>query len=415
MFSRVRGTEDLLDLRLQNFVLDQARKFLQIYNYSQIQTPILEHTSLFVRSLGQETDVVTKEMYTFKTSEKGESICLRPEATAGTMRAFLENRIDQTPWKVWSFGSMFRHERPQKGRWRQFEQINVEAVGTKSVAQDAYFIKMLDTFFHESLKLENYVLKINYLGCKADREKHREKLATYLDLVSDKICKTCQVRKEKNILRVFDCKNETCQELYKGAPKLTECLCDDCGDEWIKLQELLELLSVNYIQDSYLVRGLDYYNKTVFEFTSRELGAQSAFCGGGRYELGKELGAKEESPSIGAAIGLGRLLLLVLKIQDKLSISHNPALHLILPIEKEQQSLALLLADKLHRKDICTEVLLEGASIKSMMRKANKMAASFVLILGADEQANGTVTLKNMMTGESEVIKQLDVAARLVR
>lgn len=414
MFLRVRGTEDLLDLRLYNFVLDQARKHFQRYNFSEIQTPILEPTGLFVRSLGTETDVITKEMYTFETSS-GESICLRPELTASTMRAFLENKIDKSPWKVWSFGSAFRHERPQKGRWRQFSQINIEVIDSDSIAQDAYFIKGIDNFFHRALLLENYVLKINFLGCLQDRKKHREELYKYLESKKSNICKTCLVRKEKNILRVFDCKNETCKRVYQKAPKLTDYLCANCSNEWKQLQELLQILSVSYIHDPYLVRGLDYYNKTVFEFMSRELGAQDAFCGGGRYELGKELGASNEYPSIGTAIGMGRLLMLVQKVQDKLCISHEPALHVILPMTKEQHELALLLADFLQEKGICVDVLLEQTSIKSMMRKANKMLASYVLVIGEKEQQKGTVSIKNMTTGESEEIKQEEVLLYLKR
>ena len=412
MISRVRGTEDILDLRLHNFVLDQMKKVVSNYNYSEIQTPILEQTKLFIRSLGTETDVVTKEMYTFQT-EGGDNICLRPEITASTMRAYLNNAIEQSPWKVFSYGPAFRHERPQKGRWRQFSQFNIEIIDSASIAQDAQFIKMLDVLFHEALKLENYVIKLNYLGCKADRLTHTDKLYAYLESVKSEICATCQVRKEKNILRIFDCKNKTCQALYKKAPKLTDHLCDHCSGDWKQLRELLETLSVSVVHDPFLVRGLDYYGGTVFEFSSDELGAQSAFCGGGRYELAKELGGKREVPSIGVAIGMGRVLLLVDTITDKLALPHEPAVHVIIPMSAAQNPLALLLADTLHAAGLCVDVLLEGASMKSMMRKANKMGAAQTLIIGEEEQQNNTVMIKNMQASTSESVSQADVVSFL--
>jgi len=403
--TRVRGTEDFLDLRLANFVMNQVKTHLQNYNFSEIQTPILEHTKLFVHALGNETDVVSKEMYTFQTSGE-DSICLRPEATASIIRACFENRIDQFPWKVFLYGPMFRHERPQKGRWRQFSQISIEVIGSNSIAQDAHFIKMLDTLYTDILKLENYVIKLNFLGCSDDRKEHKKALVAFLDSVAGQICDTCKIRKDKNTLRVFDCKNEHDKELYTKAPKLTDYLCKTCQQEWHDLTTMLSMLSVSYLIDPMLVRGLDYYNKTVFEFSSRELGAQNAFCGGGRYNLGKEVGAKEDFPSIGVGIGIGRLLMLVETVQNKLIIPHDPPLHVIIPFTQEQHSLALLLASDLQNNHICVDLLVEGTSLSSMMKKANKMGAKHALLLGPDEQANGTVAIKNMMTGASETIKQ---------
>jgi histidyl-tRNA synthetase len=413
MINRVRGTQDLLDLNLQNFVLNKIKKHIHSYNFLEIQTPILEHAKLFIHSLGEQTDVVSKEMYVFEAEDKEDSICLRPEATAGVIRAYFENRVEEKPWKVFSYGSMFRKERPQKGRWREFIQLNFEVINTDSLAQDVLFIKMLDSFFSEKLKIENYVLKLNFLGCSDDRKKHKDALAEYLDKHSDKICDTCKTRKDTNILRVFDCKNKDCQSVYKNAPKLTDFLCQDCNAEWYDLQSKLQIMSVNFILDPKLVRGLDYYNKTVFEFSSDDLGAQNAFCGGGRYSLGLEVGSKENFPSIGAAIGLGRLLLLLEINKDRLSIDQDAALYLILPMSEKQHDLSLLLANQLHLKSLVVDVLLEGASIKSMMRKANKMGAKKVLIIGDDEQNSGTVTVKNMQTGESKVVKQTEVINEL--
>lgn len=411
MFARVRGTEDLLDLSLQNFAIKKVSELLQTYDFSQIQTPILEFTNLFIRSLGTQTDVITKEMYTFTTSS-GESICLRPEMTASTMRAFLEAGIDQKPWKVFSWGSVFRHERPQKGRWREFSQLNMEVIGTKNIAQDAHLLKMLDRLFSELFNLNNYVLKLNFLGNREERAVFSKKLYEYLKTIENDLCETCKVRMEKNILRVFDCKNEKCKALYQQAPELIDFLEEESKAEWERLKELLDILSVNYVYDKFLVRGLDYYNKTVFEFVSysEQLGAQNTFCGGGRWELAREFGMKYDVPSLGAAIGIGRLIMLLEQNRENLSLSSKPPLNLILPYSQAQQSLALLLAYELQSHNLCVDVLLDEHSISNMLRTANKMGAKHVLILGEDEQKNNTVTLKNMISGEQKTLKQIEVA-----
>jgi histidyl-tRNA synthetase len=406
MIKKVRGTQDKINLKLQNFILEQAKKHLILYNFYHIETPILEHTKLFIHSLGEQTDVVSKEMYVFDAQDKEDSICLRPEATASTIRAYIENHIEEKPWKVFSHGPMFRRERPQKGRFRQFDQINIEVINSNAIAQDAHFIKMLDLFFSNQLFFKNYVIKLNFLGCLQDRISHKKKLNAYVETIQEHLCETCLVRKEKNILRIFDCKNKTCQQHYKNAPKLTDVLCDNCNSEWKTLQETLKLLSVNVVHNPYLVRGLDYYNKTVFEFCSNELGSQNSFCGGGRYNLGKSIGSKENFPSVGVGIGLERVVLICQNNQEKLPLPLEPALHLILPMSKEQHTLALLLAEKLQANSLCTDILLEEASMKSMMRKANKMGATYVLILGEDEQKHGTVSIKNMQKGTNVVIKQ---------
>lgn len=408
MISRVRGTEDLLDLKLQNFFMEITQHHMQCYNFTEIQTPILEHTNLFVRSLGTETDVVSKEMYVFKADSE-DSICLRPEGTASTIRAYIENGIQQRPWKVYLHGPMFRHERPQKGRWRQFSQFSIEVVNSSSIMHDIQFLKMLDDLFTHKLHIPNYVLKINFLGCSDDRKNHKALLLQFLETIADQICQTCAVRKDRNTLRIFDCKNENCQKLYTEAPKLIEHLCSSCNQEWKLLTETLTMLSVNFIIDPLLVRGLDYYNKTAFEFSSRDLGAQNTFCGGGRYSLGKEVGASDDLASIGCAIGIGRTLLLMEQNIQKLPLPEQPPLHVIIPIAQEQQPLALFFAQELVNHNLCTEVLLEGSSVTNMLKKANKLGARYVLMLGSDEQEQGTVSIKDMIKGTTEVIKQTEV------
>jgi histidyl-tRNA synthetase len=280
MIPRVKGTQDFLDLSLFRFVINQFQKHADRYRFHEIATPIIEQVELFKRSLGLFTDVVSKEMFLIEGhqgQESNEQLCLRPEATAPTMRAFIESQ-PLTPWKVFSYGPMFRYERPQKGRYRQFHQINCEIIGASSISNDALFITMLDRFFHETLNLNSYALHINFLGSYEDRAAYTAILANYVGSLSG-ICATCQQRKEKNILRVFDCKNPECQKLYAKAPAMIDHLSQESRAEWQELQDQLSLLSVTFAVNPRLVRGLDYYNKTVFEFSSDSLGAQNAFDG----------------------------------------------------------------------------------------------------------------------------------------
>lgn len=422
LFSRIKGTQDFLDLTLFNFIVESSKQHLKIYQFTEIAVPILESVALFNRSLGSHTDVVTKEMFTItKHAESGlsgvdlaqtedEGICLRPEATASIVRAFMEDGVQQTPWKVFTWGPMFRYERPQKGRYRQFHQISMEVIGANSIMEDVQFIKMLDRLFHERIKFNNYALLINFLGCASDRAAYQEKLKKFLATApAGTLCANCMVRKEKNILRIFDCKNPQCQEFYQNAPVITDSLCTTCAQEWRELQETLELLSVAFVHKPTLVRGLDYYNKTVFEFVSDALGAQNAFCAGGRYELVQQLGGKQAQPSIGAAIGIERLMLVLEPVRATLVLPHLSALTVIIPVAAAQQPVALLLADELQARDISTQVLLEGDSIKSMMRHANKLGAAYCLIIGEDEQNKHEVTIKNMVTGSQERMAQADV------
>ncbi len=419
MFFRVKGTQDFLDLTLFNFIVDKAKQHLALYHFTQINTPILEHVALFNRSLGQYTDVITKEMFLIAPhgQQEDEGICLRPEATASVVRAFVENGVTQTPWKVFTYGPMFRYERPQKGRYRQFNQMSMEVIGSQSIMQDAQFIKMLDRLFHERIGFNNYALLINFLGCAQDRISYEKKLKKFVDTAgAGKICDNCMVRKEKNIMRIFDCKNPQCQAIYQDAPYITDSLCASCAQEWQELQDTLELLSVSFNPKPTLVRGLDYYNKTVFEFVSDALGAQNAFCGGGRYDqLVSQIGGKVDQPSIGAAFGIERLILLLEQVRTTLTLPHAPRLQVIIPLTQAQQSVALLLADELQAHNLATEVLLEGDSVKSMMRQANKLGAQFCLLIGEDEQRTHEVTVKNMVTGTEEKMAQIDVVAYLAK
>ncbi len=406
--SRVKGTQDFIDLTLFNFIIHTFETHADLYHFSRIETPILEKVDLFKRSLGLHTDVVSKEMFIINTQGKDEQICLRPEATAPTVRMFIEQK-PLTPWKVYSFGSMFRYERPQKGRFREFHQINMEVIGSASIDQDAQLITMLDRFFHETLLMNNYSLQLNFLGSYDDRAAYSNLLRTFLKKESG-ICKTCRERAEKNVMRIFDCKNPDCQKIYDNAPLIVDHLSTASKKEWEQLQETLSLLSVSFAYNHKLVRGLDYYNKTVFEFASSSLGAQNAFCGGGRYDrLSMELGDPQEHPALGAAIGIERLMLILEPTKDKLPLPQPAPLYIIMPLSPEQNSVALLLADTLHASGLVTDTLLEGNSLKSMMRRANKMGAAYALILGSEEQQNKSVLVKNMMNSTQEQVAQIDV------
>jgi len=414
MINQVKGTHDVLDLTLHNFIIEQARIHMQHAYFTEITTPILESIDLFKRTLGTETDVISKEMFVIEQHpNSSERICLRPEATAPTTRAFLQHGIQQQPWKVFSHGPMFRYERPQKGRYRQFNQFNIEVINAGSIAHDTQMIAMLERFFSERLKLVNYVLFINFLGCSADRAEYKKTLQSFLADNIASICPTCTQRATTNSMRVFDCKNSTCQKLYLNAPFIADHLCQDCISDWQQLKEQLTILSISYAYNPLLVRGLDYYNKTVFEFSSTDLGAQNAFCGGGRYELAQQCGALQPVPSLGAAFGTERLALMLESIVDSLTIKPKPTLHVIIPLSEKQQTLALFCADLLQRHNFCTETLLDNKSVKNMMNKAHKMGATYVFLLGDDEQEKKMVTIKNMLTGKQDTIAQADIISYL--
>lgn len=412
MFSRVKGVADnFFDMLYWRGVQKKIESHVRRYNFSEIEIPMLEYVSLFQRGLGFETEVVAKQMFVMesKSERNDEQICLRPEATAGTMRAFIEQQSSlSTPCKVYSYGSMFRYERPQKGRLREFHQMNLEVIGAHSVMQDVWFIKMLHTLFVEVFEIDTFVLKLNYLGQPSDRQEYVLAFRTFLEDKKSELCDICQARLQTNVLRILDCKSESCQKIITKAPRLFDYFSEQTKNEWQQLCHGLQELSVTFVHDQQLVRGLDYYNKTVFEFASTALGAQSAFCGGGRYDgLAQQLGSKQEVPSLGCAIGMERLLLILESKRNLLSEMKLP-LTCIIPCAQEQQALALHLADALQAHGKCVDVLLDGQSVKSSMKKANNMGAQFVLLLGENEQNSNTVTVKNMITGEEKVVLQID-------
>lgn len=410
MFPRIKGTQDILDYRLIEGVLQIIDRHLKNYNFSQISTPILESVSLFERGLGIQTDVVGKEMFVVQSKSDREQICLRPEMTAGTVRAFVEQQGSLVvPWKVFSYGPAFRYERPQKGRLRQFHQISIESLGTSAVMYDAFFISMLATLFSEKLEIERFVLHVNFLGQQQDRDIFKTHLHAFLSEHDAILCETCKQRKETNILRIFDCKVEACHNLYKQAPKITDHLTPASQIEWQMVQDQLLQLSVTFVHDPYLVRGLDYYNKTVFEFIGLALGAQNTFCGGGRYDtLAQQLGSKEEVPAIGAGIGMERLLIVLEGQEEKFATKKRP-LVCVIPCAVEQNGTALLITDSLQAAGVCVDILLDVASLKSKLRKADKLQTAYAVVIGEQEQAQNFVMVKNMMTGQDEKVSQADL------
>lgn len=421
MITRIKGTQDFLDLSLYNWVIEKIKKHLTLYNFHEVATPYIEPLELFRRTLGAETDVISKEMYqviTDHTDQDSQKICLRPELTASIMRAFVNANIQQTPWKVFSIGPAFRHERPQKGRYRQFHQVSVEVIGSESILQDVLAIAMLDAFFGTVLQMQGYALLINYLGTPQDRIEYKKTLKKFLEKNISKLCPQCIQRMETNIMRVFDCKQESCQELYQQAPTIVDSLAQESALEWQQIKNLLEELSVSYSVKPTLVRGLDYYNKTVFEFvsvTGEGLGAQNAFCGGGRYDtLATQIGAEKDYPSFGAGIGVERLLLLLQAQKTLVPHDTQPALAVIIPLSEQQQPLALQVLQLLHAHNVCADVTLDKASIKSMLKAADRMQAKWAVLIGENEQQSGTVTIKNMTTGMEVKVAQKDILEHLV-
>lgn len=402
MIKRVRGTQDFLDMCNHDTLAAHVHDHFSRAGFTHIQTPIIELESLFKRSVGEHTDVVSKEMYTFSTNDR-ETLCLRPEATAGIIRAFLENNVIQRPWQVFTEGPVFRHERPQKGRWRQFSQTSFEVVGTDDLAQHVGFLATLNDFFAHSIGLQDFVLHLNFLGTADDRKAHREALKGFLQTHHEAICATCQTRASTNPLRIFDCKNETCQALYKQAPIITNHLSDHSATRWKKAQEWCSLLSINYIVNPFLVRGLDYYNELVFEFTSPHLGAQSAFCGGGAYDLSHAFELSVPLPSIGAAFGTERLLMTI-EAEKRFTIPDKKLLYAIVVADESLALLGLMALQALHRAG--KQAVLCAGGFKKGLKKASSLYAHFAILIGEEERNGSFVTVKNLETGDQERVAQ---------
>ena len=400
-----RGTKDILPEQIGNWieVENKIRDICKNFGYEEIRTPTFEHTELFQRGIGEGTDVVDKEMYTF-TDRGDRSITLRPENTASVVRAYLQNKLyaDGGVQKLFYLGSMFRYDRPQAGRLREFHQFGVEALGEKNPALDAEII-LLAWDFLKSLGLEDLKLKINTVGCPNCRPVYRQKLREYFSEYHDELCDDCKKRIEKNPLRVLDCKVDGEKDFMQDAPNIFTCLCDDCKEHFDKVQEFLQAAKVEFELDSRLVRGLDYYTKTAFEIQYTPLGAQSAVAGGGRYDgLVEEIGGSP-TPGIGFAAGIERILI-ALEKQNLLKSSAKNFDAFIVAVGAEAEVLGFELLTKLRRENISASMDFAKRSIKAQMKQAAKSGAKFALIIGDDEVKNSTVTVKNLETSEQENI-----------
>ncbi|MCX8118778.1 MAG: histidine--tRNA ligase [Desulfobacterota bacterium] len=407
----IRGFNDVLpeEVGKWQFVEATAREVFGGFGFSEIRIPILERTELFARGIGEATDIVEKEMYTF-IDKGGTSLTLRPEATASMARAYLEHRLytfDPVA-KLYCIGPMFRYERPQKGRYRQFHQIDAEVFGVANPVVDAEVILMLVHFLRK-VGLEKLELQINSLGCRECRPGYRERLKSYLSERAFRLCEDCQRRLQTNPLRIFDCKVQACQEAIAEAPKVSEFICRACEDHFEKVKAYLSTAGLDYVLNPRMVRGLDYYTRTAFEVISYDLGAQNAVTGGGRYDnLFQEIGGLD-IPGIGFAIGMERLISLLPPER-----SFNRGLDLfIAALGKEAEREAFRLANQFHLEGIRAEFDYEGKSLKSQMRRADKLGARYVLILGEEEMKRGRAILRDMAGKSQEEIPLEDLSGRV--
>ncbi|RXJ87075.1 histidine--tRNA ligase [Arcobacter sp. CECT 8985] len=395
----LRGMNDLTNeqSKLFTYFCENAAKIVKNYGFEYIETPILEKTSLFKRSVGESSDIVNKEMYQF--IDKGENdVCLRPEGTAGVVRSFIQNKLDRAGGvKKWFYyGPMFRYEKPQKGRLREFHQFGVEVFGISSVYEDANIIMMLKEIL-DFFKI-GHKIQLNSLGCKECMPPYKEKLIKHLNSFKDELCEDCNKRIETNPIRVLDCKVEKCQNLLKDAPKITDNLCSSCNTDFEKLKEILDFNEIEYEINTNLVRGLDYYSKTAFEFVSDEIGAQSAIAGGGRYDRLIEFLGGRETPGIGFAIGIERLLELVKMKEEQEDIYYVGALN-------EQALNQVVKVANLKRKTNKTFVEYSSRGFGKHFTLAEKNNANIVILIGEDELKTNTVYMKNIKTKEEKKVK----------
>lgn len=396
-----RGTNDIFGTETfkWQYIESRVRDICRRFGFKEIRTPTFEHTELFLRGVGDTTDVVEKQMYTF--TDKGDrSITLRPEVTASCARAFLERNLyaNPMPEKLYYIAPCFRYEKPQAGRLREFHQFGVEVFGSDKPSVDAEIIS-LATMFLAELGLKNLQLNINSIGCPECRKKYNEKLKAYFNKHLDELCDTCKNRLERNPLRILDCKSPVCSSIGEDAPKLIDHICDDCSAHFETVKKYLTAMGIEYKINPNIVRGLDYYTKTVFEIVSTDIGAQGTVCGGGRYDgLIKELGG-DEICGIGFGLGLERLLLTMENQGVKFPGTERIKLY-VATIGDEADAFAESLVYKLRGKNISCEKDRMGKSLKAQMKYADKIGAKYSVVLGDDEILTGNIKLKNMADGE---------------
>lgn len=407
----IKGTQDVLpevvykNQFIEQTVLDIARKF----GFREIRTPVFEHTELFQRGVGETTDVVQKEMYTFD-DKGGRSITLRPEGTAGAVRAFLEHGLfnEALPQKFCYLINCYRYEKPQAGRWREFQQFGVEMLGAGAPAADAEVISLANEIF-AFLGVENLELQLNSIGCPECRKNYHNALKEYFETKKDELCPTCLGRLEKNPMRILDCKSPVCSGIGKDAPAILDYICDDCSAHFESVKKYLDKMNISYVVNPRIVRGLDYYTRTVFEFVSTQIGAQGTVCGGGRYDgLVEELGG-QHIPSLGFGMGTGRLLMLLEAQGIELPKPSGCDLYIAPMGENASYEAAAIVAD-LRAGGISAQTDVVGRSLKAQMKYADKIGAKYTMVLGDDEVAQGKAKIKNMDNGEATEMELADIA-----
>ncbi len=418
-----RGTSDILPdrVKLYHQIEERAREVFERYGYAEIRTPIFEETGLFVRSIGEATDIVEKEMYSFQRGEEGTSLTLRPEGTAGIVRAYIEHNYPKRKrfQKFYYIGPMFRYERPQAGRSRQFDQFGVEVFGSDSPLVDVENILLACAFF-DAVGLEDYAVKINSMGCPECRAAFREVLLRELRPRANELCEVCRERLDRNVFRVLDCKEAKCREICEELPTLVEHLDDECARHFEQLKAGLEAVGRGYVHDPHLVRGFDYYTRTVYEITHGGVGARDAVCGGGRYDnLVEELGGPATAAT-GFAIGVVPTLVAVEKtmtdeLKSKLTDFDAPVPIdvYVVAVDDDTRLYAFRLLELLRKAGVAADADFEGRSLKAQMRSANRMKARFVAVVGPDEKAENKVSVKKMSDGTEASVTFDDIVTHI--
>lgn len=401
----IKGTKDILpkDVHKNQYIEATALDIASKFGYKEIRTPVFEHTELFQRGVGDTTDVVQKEMYTFD-DKGGRSITLRPEGTAGAVRSYLENGLcnEALPQKVCYLISCYRYEKPQAGRLREFHQFGVECFGSASPLADAEIIALAKSLF-DTLGVKDLSLEINSIGCPTCRAEYHKALKEYFSSRKDELCDTCKSRLDRNPMRILDCKSPICHEIAEGAPVVIDYLCDECKEHFENVQKYLKAQNIEYTINPQIVRGLDYYTKTVFEFVSNSIGAQGTVCGGGRYDgLVEELGG-QHTPSLGFAMGIERLMLLMEAQGCEFPEAEKPDLFIVALGEKATLK-AVEIAKDMREEGFSALLDLNQRSVRAQMKYADKLGAKFNVVIGDNEVEAKTAKLKNMQTGEETEI-----------
>lgn len=403
----IRGTKDILpqDSQIWCFIEEKAKNLCEVYGYGEIRTPLLEEAALFTRSIGKASDIVRKEMYSLSNRKKSKIFCLRPEATASVVRAYLQHNLDKDTnlAKFYYFGPMFRAERPQAGRLRQFHHIGVEAIGSLSPYLDVEVISLAINIIQE-IGLKSFTVQLNSIGCQKDRQKYKLILKTVLKKRLKLLCADCHSRYKLNLLRIFDCKNDGCKNITRQLPTMVDSLCPECREHFFRVRQILDSSNISYALNPFLVRGLDYYTRTCFEIVHPQLGAQNAIGAGGRYDdLVKDLGGPQR-PAVGFALGVERLIAALRPQRTQISISVSPRVYIAV-LGEEARQLAFRILRLLRAQGISSEMDYQNKSLKGQMRLADKLGCKYVVILGEEELKKEKVILRDMQDKSQKEVK----------